>query len=140
MGGVDLPTLTIRHQRILKAHGVLAAYLFGSRAQGQEGPLSDYDYAVLTKDGGHSRGDELYSTLYDVFDEISPRTLANDTIDIVFLQDIGLELRFHVIRYGVVFFDDNPGARLDFEAQTTLLYCDYRPLLDRFDRTILQTL
>lgn len=137
---MKLPELEIHHQRILKAHGVLAVYLFGSRAQGQEGPLSDYDYAVLTKDGGHGRGDELYSILYDVFGEISPRTLDNDAIDIVFLQDTGLELRFHVIRYGVVLFDDDPGARLDFEAQTTLLYCDYRPLLDRFDRTILQTL
>ncbi|HBF12689.1 MAG TPA: hypothetical protein DDW49_04760 [Deltaproteobacteria bacterium] len=127
-------------EKILKSSGIEAVYLFGSRAQGKEGPLSDYDYAVLTKDKGHSKGDPLYEKLYDVFCEISPRTLENDVIDIVFLRDAGLELQFHVIRYGQVLADFDPKSRLRYEAQTTLLYCDYRPILDEFDKTILQRL
>ncbi|MBI4127029.1 MAG: nucleotidyltransferase domain-containing protein, partial [Deltaproteobacteria bacterium] len=116
--------------------GVQAAYLFGSRAQGVTGPLSDYDYAVLVEETGHTRGDDLHEKLYDLFASMSPRTLENDVIDIVFLKDVGLELRFHVIRYGKVLFDGDQKARLDFETITTLLYCDYRPILDQFDRTI----
>jgi len=127
-------------QRTLKDLGVQAVYLFGSRALGEEGPLSDYDYAVLMKTRGYARGDEIYDRLYEIFSDISPRTLKNDVIDIVFLRDAGLELRFHVIRYGKVLFDENPPARLDFEVETTLLYCDFRPHLDQFDKAILQRL
>lgn len=137
---MKLSRLNSKYRRLLSQLGIQAIYLFGSRAQGIEHPLADYDYAVLTERAGHKKGDKLYGVLYDIFCDISPRTLANDVIDIVFLRDAGLELRFHVIRYGRVLFDANPGARLDFEAQNTLLYCDYRPLLDEFDRAILEAL
>lgn len=127
-------------KKVLLEAGVQAVYLFGSRAQGKSGPNSDYDYAVLLADRGHSRGDALYFRLYDIFSEISPRTLKNDVIDIVFLRDTLLELRFHVIRHGQVLLDVSSKARLDFEAQTVLLYSDYRPILDEFDRNILGSL
>jgi hypothetical protein len=137
---MKLPRLTASMRASLATLGAQAVYLFGSRAQGAEGPLSDYDYGVLMEKRGYVRGDDLYFRLYDLFSEISPRTLENDVIDIIFLRDVGLELRFHVIRYGVVLFDHAPQARADFEAETMLLYCDYRPLLDRFDRAILEAL
>lgn len=137
---MSIPKLNSQHRQTLKKLKVEAIYLFGSRAQGKEHPLSDYDYAVLLKERGHSKGDDLYFNLYDLFSEISPRTLENDVIDIVFLKDAGLELRFHVLRYGRVIYDANPKARLDFEVQTTLLYCDFRPLLVEQDQIILQSL
>lgn len=131
---------TKEQQKILAGLSVQAIYLFGSRAQGKEYSLSDYDYAVLLKTKGYSKGDETYLKLYDIFSEISPRTLKNDVIDIVFLREAGLELRFHVIRYGKVIYDAEAKMRLDFEAQTTLLYCDFKPLLLEQDQTILQSL
>ncbi len=127
-------------KRRLRDLGVQSIYLFGSRAQGAENVFSDYDYAVLMKESGYQKGDTTYFALLDILSEISPRSLENDAIDIVFLKDAGLELRFHVIRCGKVLFDAAPLWRLDFEAQTTLLYCDYRPILDRFDRAILEAL
>jgi len=134
------PRFNQRQETTLERLGVQAVYLFGSRAMGAEQPLSDYDYGILMPDLGHSRGDPLYFSLYDLLTEVSPRTLANDVLDIVFVRDVGLELRFHVIRYGIVLYDRTPAARLDFEAQTTLLYCDFRPLLDQFDNAILESL
>lgn len=127
-------------KRKLRDLGVESVYLFGSRALAAEHRLSDYDYAVLMKEKGHQKGDDTYFALYEVLSEISPRSLSNDAIDIVFLKDAGLELRFHVIRYGKVLFDLYPSRRLNFEAQTTLLYCDYRPILDRMDKAILEAL
>ncbi len=132
--------LTDKQKAVLRGLGVQAVYLFGSRALGKEGPLSDYDYGVLLSRPGHHRGDPIYDRLYDLFAEISPRTLANDVIDIVFLRDIGLELRFHVVRYGVVIFETDSGARVNFESDTVLLYSDFRPLLDRFDEAIMESL
>lgn len=134
------PAFSPNQIKILKRLDVQVIYLFGSRAQGREGPLSDYDYAVLLKTTGHQRGDGLYEKLYQLFSEISPRTLKNDVIDIVFLRDIGLELRFHVVRYGKVLYEEETKVRLDFESETSLLYSDYQPLLNQFDRAIVDSL
>jgi len=122
----------------LRALGVEAVYLFGSRAVGRETPRSDFDFAVLMAKTGHRRGDEVYDKLYDLLSPHCPRTLDNDVIDIVFLRDAPLELQMHIIRYGRVLYDAAPRSRANFEARTTLLYADYRPLLDIFDDAILQ--
>ncbi len=123
-------------QEQLRSLGVQALYLFGSRAQGTQGPLSDFDFAVLMDDA-HQRGDATYDRLYDLLTPLCHRTLENDVIDIVFLRNAPLELRFHVIRYGTLLYDGVPKKRAHFEEETVLAYCDYRPLLDMFDRAIL---
>lgn len=133
-------TLSKTDQKNLHALGVQALYLFGSRAQGVAGPFSDYDFGVLMAEEGHKRGGKLYDAIYDIISPLCPRTLENDVIDIVFVRDAPLELRFHIIRYGKVLFDANPRERGRFEDITTMLYCDYRPLLDMFDKAILATL
>lgn len=125
---------------VLRQKGIAAIYLFGSRANGLYGPLSDYDYAILTTGGHFKRGDELHSELYDLLSKCSPRTLDNDVIDIVFLRDAPLELRNHVVRFGKVIFDPQSSMRLEFESMTTLLYCDFRPLLDEMDAAILEAI
>ena len=137
---MKLPVFNSKQLKTLNKLKVQAVYLFGSRAQGKEGPLSDYDYAVLLKERGHSKGDTLYFKLYDLFCEVSPRTLKNDVLDIVFLRDANLEICFHIIRYGKVLYEKMSQVRLDFEIQTTLLYCDYKPLLEKHDQEILQSL
>lgn len=136
----SLFSLPLVVERIGYDKPVEAVYLFGSRALGREHPLADYDYAVLLKEKGYKKGDSVYDSLYEIFSEISPRGLKNDVIDIVFLKDIGLELKFHVVRYGKVLYDADPQARVNFESDTMLSYCDYRPLLDEFDRNILESL
>lgn len=133
-------TLPSSIQTQLKRLGVVAVYLFGSRAMGLETERSDFDFAVLFEKSGHQRGDKTYRVLYELLSTVSPRTLKNDVIDIVFLRDAPLELQCHVIRYGRLLFDRDPRARANFEADVMLRYCDYRPILDEFDRTILESL
>jgi predicted nucleotidyltransferase len=123
---------------MLRRHEVQAVYLFGSRAAGSATEKSDYDYAVLLKTPGHKKGDSLYQEIYEHFSACSPRSLANDVIDIVFLREAGLELRFHVISLGIVIWEADPEGRLEFEVQTELLYCDYRPILEQMDKDILE--
>ena len=137
---MSIPRLKAKQIKQLSGLNVETVYLFGSRAQGKSGPFSDHDYAVLLKENGHFRGDELYFQLYDIFSEISKRELRNDVIDIVFLRDAGLELAFHVIRYGKIIFEKEVKTRLYFETITTLKYCDYRPILDEFDNAILEAI
>lgn len=124
----------------LRSLGVVAAYLFGSRAVGREGPASDFDFAFLMESSGRRRGDETYDALYDVLSPLCPRSAENDVIDIIFLNDAPLELRAHVTRYGMVLFDADPLARGRFEQRTISESCDFRPLLEEIDRTILASL
>lgn len=133
-------TFTTKELVQLNKHNVVAVYVFGSRAQGLAGPLSDYDFAILTKKGYEKRGDDVYQALYDVLSPHCPRTMKNDVIDIVFLNRVPLELRFHVIRYGQVLFEDDTKARLNFEDKTQREYSDFRPILDSFDHAILASL
>lgn len=127
------------HLQTLEKSDVQTIYLFGSRAQGLEHAKSDYDYAVLT-DKPHVAGDGLYHLLYDILAKISPRELNHDVLDIVFLNQANLELKFHVIRYGRVLYEKSTAKRQDFESLTTLLYADYRPILDEMDRAILESI
>ena len=133
-------TLSEENRNALRNLGAEALYLFGSRAQGAEGPLSDYDFAALMTKGGEKRGGKTYDAIYDILSPLCPRTLDNDIIDIVFLRDAPLELKMHIVRYGKILLDENPRARAKFEEETTLLYCDFRPILDMFDKAILATL
>lgn len=132
--------LSEKNKNTLRDLGAEALYLFGSRVQGAEGPLSDYDFAVLMAKDGEKRGGKIYDAIYDVLSPLCPRTLENDIIDIVFLRDAPLELKMHVVRYGKLLLDENPRTRVKFEEETTLLYCDFRPILDMFDKAILVTL
>lgn len=125
--------------------GVIAVYLFGSRAQGRAGPLSDFDFGVLLREHGALDGGQsltLYDKLYDIFSPLCPRTLKNDIIDIVFLDSprVPLELKFHVITRGKILFDRLPQQRADFESLITLKYADFQPTLTMFDRALLARL
>lgn len=124
----------------LQKLGVYALYLFGSRAMGAEGPLSDFDFAVLMNGIGHSRGDKTYDALYDLLSPLCKRTLDNDVIDIVFLRDAPLELKAHIIRYGKVLYESNPPARGRFEEEAALEAADFRPHQNIIDQTILASL
>lgn len=146
--------LTDQEQQKLKELGVAALYLFGSRAQGIAGPLSDYDFAVLMRDAKVTNDAarfhrNLYAPMYDILSDVVGRDDSPPppdghfrNIDIVFLQrdTVPLELRFHVIRHGRTLYDRDPKIRGQFEERTMLAYCDFRPMLDVFDRTILASL
>ncbi len=138
LGRMDEIRISPEASNRLRELGVIALYLFGSHAQGVAGPRSDFDFAVLMDRPGHQRGDASYDALYDLLSPLCPRTLQNDVIDIVFLHDAGLELKMHVIRYGKVLFEADARARLRFEQQAALEYADFKPILDTFDRAILQ--
>ncbi len=131
--------LTAHDQERLRYLGVATVYLFGSHATGTAGPRSDYDVGILMQPGVPTpeRLDATYDRLYALLADRFPRTLENDVIDIVFLERAPLELRTHVVRYGILLFDERPRERVRFEEQTLAAYRDYFPLLRELDRAIL---
>jgi len=78
---------------------IAVAYVFGSRVYGKATKASDYDVAVLFKDG-YGLDDLLDVTLRltDAFD------IDLDFIDVVGLNDAPIELAFDIIAKGKVVY------------------------------------
>ncbi len=127
--------LRIVSKQRLEKLGVGLAYLFGSRAEGVAGPLSDTDIGIVFADPRLARGDTraVYNTLYDLF---SP-ALGSGNIDVVFLERAGLELCFDVITHGKIIFSVSDEFRENFEHRIAMLYADFRPILENFNRATL---
>lgn len=118
---------------------VALVYLFGSQAEGTAGPSSDIDVGVVFADPKIARGDtlDIYNKLYDILTDVFDMSNFR-TLDIVFLERASLELRFDAISHGLVLFEISSEFRADFEERTEALYRDFKPLLNEFDRAILE--
>ncbi|OGH71026.1 MAG: hypothetical protein A3C90_04565 [Candidatus Magasanikbacteria bacterium RIFCSPHIGHO2_02_FULL_51_14] len=127
----------------LQRLGVAAVYLFGSRAQGAAGPLSDFDFGVIMSDPRQVEKSTLdaYQKLYDLFSAIiQPESLEADVIDIVFLDSprVPLELKAHVIRRGSLLYDAFPSRRANLESRILLDFADFAPLRKEMSAALLQ--
>ena len=93
-----------------KEKRVKFAYLFGSRARGQAGPLSDTDVAVYL-DRRVKPGDYRLKLM-----EKLAKFLKNDNLDLVVLNQAPPLLRHEIIKYGRLLKDD-ASRRIPFEAE-----------------------
>lgn len=120
----------------LASLGITTVYLFGSRAQGIAQASSDYDVGLLLRDPSVLRqGTEaLYLSVYDVLQELVAQPV---NIDIVFLDQAPLQLRYHVIRYGQVLHDSDAVRRGRFEQRTLEEHADFEPYRRMFEEATL---
>jgi predicted nucleotidyltransferase len=115
----------------LENNRIELAYLFGSRVTGEEGPLSDYDIAVLYSKT--CTAEETYKLTYEL-----AKLLMTDRVDLVVLNLAPIELRYSVIVTGTVIYEVNVLTRVEFEAHTLSRYGDYLPILRRQRNEILE--
>lgn len=107
--------------RLEREPDVLVAYLFGSRARGTPGALSDVDVAVLLGgDAGPDRRLQLIDTLGGV--------VAPDAVDVVVLNEAPAVLAYRVIRDGQLLVDRDERARVRHWAVTVDRYLDMAPM------------
>jgi predicted nucleotidyltransferase len=109
-------------------HDVLLAYLYGSVARGQALPHSDVDVAVVLS-SIPSPIDCLRLEL-DLEVALSAAT-GLDAVDVRVANAAPLLLQGAVATEGVLLFERNAAARIDFEATTRSRYFDYLPAARR---------
>ena len=131
-------------KKALRKAGVSTLYLFGSRAQGRNGPLSDFDFGVLlnTPKKVFKSTLDSYHALYPILAEvIHPETLEADVIDIVFLDSpqAPLELKSHIVRHGKLLFDEDGSRRADFTSRVLLQTADFAPLRREMSAALLHS-
>jgi len=94
---VDTPIDIENIRGIIAAEPTVAlVYLFGSRAAGNAGPMSDYDFGVVFDHGAEP--DEVQAALATAL----ARALGTDRIDLVALNRAPVELAYALIAQGVV--------------------------------------
>jgi predicted nucleotidyltransferase len=107
-------------------------YLFGSQVDGNLGPMSDYDLAVLVSDGADA------AQVVAQLGHEAALALGTDRVHVVSLGCAPVELAFAVISQGVVVFQRDVATRVEYEAGVLSRYGDYLPVLRAQRAEILQ--
>lgn len=105
-------------ERVLREAGAAFAYVHGSRARGTARGDSDLDVAAWWQADAPAS-----------FDLAVP-----PGVDLMVLNTAPLELRGRVAATGVLLFEADRAARVDWEAMTRKIYFDEKPRLDRAHR------
>lgn len=103
---------------LLREHGASFAYLHGSRARGDHRTGSDTDVAAWWSHDPPAR-----------FDVLMP-----GRVDLLILNGAPLVFAGRVAAHGLLLFDDDPPARVRWEATTRKIYFDELPRMERADR------
>jgi predicted nucleotidyltransferase len=114
--------------------GVQLAYLFGSHARGEAGPLSDIDIAVLLR--APCTRQEAFDLRLKIIGGLV-RVLGTDDVDVIVLNEAPLALQYRVLRDGRVIYCRDRQAMIEHRARTMSYYLDFKPFLDRHEAAIL---
>lgn len=118
---------------VLDRDKVAAAYLFGSQARGNPGPLSDVDLAVWASPELNARQRfELRLRLASAVE----RALDGQAVDLVVLDDASPLLRHRAWRDGELLLDRDPRTRVRDEARALVEYLDTKPLREQTARGV----
>lgn len=107
---------------------VVAAYLFGSVAEGRAHPRSDVDIAVLLAADldEETRFDRRLRLGWEAESIVGRRT------DLVVLNDAPPRLQHQVLKHGRLIYERDQAARVEFEVRAGKIYADLKPMYDFF--------
>ena len=108
----------------LRAAGAAFGFVHGSRAGGHPRPDSDLDVAAWWPTGAPA----------------SFEVQLPDGVDLLVLNTAPLEIAGRVAERGRLLFDDDPAARVRWQATTRKIYFDEKPRLARAHREFLEAL
>jgi uncharacterized protein len=110
---------------------VVAAYLFGSQARGEAGPLSDIDLAVWLDDRPEPPK-RLRRQL--ALSGEAASLLGTDGVELVILNDASPLLAQRVIRDGELLAERDAPTRIRLETDAVIRYLDTIPLREELSR------
>jgi predicted nucleotidyltransferase len=99
-----------------KRHGVLMAYLFGSRARGISRENSDYDVAVLSKNENMG----ILSEAELAVEVAGALNVPADRVDVVSLNKREFPLTARVLREGIIIYQCDEALRKSWERKAYL--------------------
>jgi len=120
---------------ICKKFNIGIVYIFGSFALGIETEKSDVDIGIVFKDESYiPKRLDIYFELYKVFSDIFPKR----EVDVVFLNDANLSLKFEVVTTGEVIYSESIDYVMDYKEKIIKEYIDFKPMLEVQNRVLLE--
>lgn len=113
----------------LKDPRIVAAYLFGSYAEGLIHKRSDIDLAILVSPDKSFNLDGLLDLEVKI-----TLALHTERYDIVIANSASLILKFRIISTGKLIYNSNDDLRCEFEERVMQEYYDFLPRLNEFNR------
>ncbi len=108
---------------------IVAAYLFGSYAEGHARSDSDIDIGLLLSD--NSNAGAMYPV--HIAGELEDAAGTKQEMDVRILNNGTLRFLHQVLKGKLLFCRDDK-KRIDFETSTIDRYLDFKPFLDDYDR------
>ena len=106
-------------------------YFFGSRARGEDGPLSDYDFAVYLEEKDPKK---RFETQLKLLAQLTKELKTND-VDLCVLNDTERpELNYNIIKDSKLIYEKEPFKVL-VEPQILNEYFDFIYLLRKYNLT-----
>ena len=114
---------------------IVAAYLFGSMAQGRATPHSDIDLAVLLNIEDDMERFHRRLALMGALDRFADRE-----VDVIVLNDASPLLCHQVLKTGRLLYEADRAARIEFEVRAGKIYADLKPMYDLFNQALVREL
>ena len=114
---------------ILSQYPILAAYLFGSTAEGRATPLSDVDIALVFDQARFSASNRLQLEL-EIEDQVS-QVCEIPNADVRIINDAPLVIQGEVLTNGILLYSPDEEARVDYETRTRMEYFDFQLLIEQ---------
>lgn len=108
---------------------IVAAYLFGSTARGEAGPLSDIDIALLLEKRRAGLRESLTYQASRLTELMA--ALGTDEVDLVLLPNSSPLLQHRVLRHGKLLYCRSQRRRVAFECEALRTYLDLLPIYER---------
>jgi len=106
-------------------------YFFGSRTNGNAGPLSDYDFAIYLDEKDKKK---MIEDKFRLHDKLS-RCLKTDKVDVVILNITeSPELKYNAIKDGDLIFEREP-FKILVEPRILNEYFDFHIMLSKYGLT-----
>jgi predicted nucleotidyltransferase len=118
-------------QKVARGLPIITAYLFGSRARGQAGPISDFDIAVQAKHGLSAR--QRFHLKLTLIDRLA-KLFQTDAVDVVLLEEATPLLAHRIIKEGKILYCSNPKQRIQKEFDVLTTYLDFHDDLELYTR------
>ena len=129
---MDLRELAAALDRDPATLGVEVLALHGSRARGDAGPNSDWDFGYLAAPSAATDPVALLARLAAL--------LGTDAVDVVDLGRASALLRYRVARDGRVVLERRPDAFVEFRLEATRFWCDAGPVIRAAQAEVLEEL
>ncbi len=96
-------------------------YFFGSKTTGQDGPMSDYDFAVYLHEKDKKK---MFDAQLGLIGKVT-KVLKTDNVDIVILNTVEMpELKYNIIKDGKLIYEQEP-FRVIVEPKILMEYFDF---------------